>query len=153
MEDDGISALIRLIVRLKKADPRPFAESERMRTAHSFDWFGYTTELEVRAHYEKYRQRAYDALDGNGLTAKERDQSLEWNVRLLNALLNDWFANAHSVPPHSATRICVLLRKAKRLDLEYEFLMAFIPHYWTPLINSGNDSLIARAEKIDARWT
>ncbi len=152
MEDVGISALIRLTVRLEKTAPRSFAESERMISAHSFDWSGPSSDVEVRAHYDRYRQRAYDALDDGGMTTKERDQSLEWNVRLLDALLNDWFANAHTVPPHSPTRICVLLRKAKQHDLEHDFLRAFIPHYRTPFINAGNDSLIARAEKINARW-
>jgi hypothetical protein len=153
MEHDDIIDLIKLTVRLEKTRPLSFEEAERMRSAHSFDWFGWDGDArKLQEHHEKYRQRAFDGIDYGGLSAKQIDQSMAWNVEILGRLLNDWFANGHSVPPHTPTRICILLRKARRLDLEYEFLRAYIPHYRTPHINAHNSSLIARAEKINARW-
>jgi hypothetical protein len=153
MEHDEIIGLIKLTVRLEQARPRSFEESEAMRSAHSFHHSGHDSDFdEARAHHEKYRQRGFDGVDLSGACQKELDQSLAWNVFCLERQLDDWFANAHSVPPHCALRVCVLLRKVKRLDLEYEFLRAFIPHYRTPFINKGNDTLIARATKIGARW-
>ncbi|WP_145923428.1 hypothetical protein [Sphingopyxis macrogoltabida] len=150
VSEDETRALRGLIDRLNTTEPLNWNQSEAMRGAHLFDWSG--TDIGpaiLERHRARYRARAFDIAPKHGeFFGKMADQDLGWNVQFLGRLLDDWFANAHFMPPHWPDRICVLLRKAKEFELERDFLAAFIRHYMTPFTTPKNCRILARASKI-----
>lgn len=152
VSEDEAKSLEVLIERLQNSKPLSPRQSEHMRTKRAFEFRGDDRDIgRAIAHARRYRATAFDITPPLGeFYGKIADQDLGWNVLFLGRLFDDWFANAHSVPPHWANRICVLLRKNKLFDLEREFLAAYLPHNDTSMESTTTKKLFERASKIGA---
>ena len=80
---------------------------------------------------------------------RETDQDLDWQCDTVAAAFERFQETGEVPAPHYPMRINVLLRKAKDLDRERQFLSAWCRHF-----PSGNGAtygkLLARAEKVGA---
>jgi len=59
------------------------------------------------------------------------DNLLREQVRIFQQGLDQWFKHGERFPPYYPHRIAVILRKAKRGDLEQRFLKAYVRHFGT----------------------
>lgn len=69
-------------------------------------------------------------------------------VQITDRMLDDWNRVGEYPAPGYPSRICVILRKAKLYDLEFEFLSAYCRHFNSKA--SAGDKLTERARKIGA---
>lgn len=75
------------------------------------------------------------------------DNLLE-QLKLFSFFVDDWFGKGSHPPPHYADRITVILRKAKRFDLEMDFLTAYFRHFWSLTGSTKDQKLGERAKSI-----
>lgn len=71
-------------------------------------------------------------------------------IKLVHVFLDDWFEKGEYPPPYYATRIAILLRKAKRKDLEISFLKSYCKHFRSKTKSVASRRLTERAEQIGA---
>lgn len=57
------------------------------------------------------------------------DNLLGEQIRIFQQGLDQWFTHGERFPPYYPYRIAVILRKAKRSDLEADFLRAYVRHF------------------------
>ena len=87
--------------------------------------------------------------DENRAYMKKIDNDLEEQVRLVGHFFRLWVDHGDPIPPYFPSRICVILRKHKRADLEFDFLHAYVRHF-TDTTSPRNTKMIERAAKIGA---
>lgn len=75
------------------------------------------------------------------------DNLLE-QLKLFSFFVENWFVKGSHPPPHYADRITVILRKAKRFDLEKDFLIAYFKHFWSLTGSAKDQKLGERAKSI-----
>lgn len=153
-----ITALIALIERLEETPPLTpllvFRKEKERRYTFSPDG----NNPDVQAHQKKYgKKSAHQPRDKNHPIYGDTFYALGFQVRYLDAELNDWFAWAHFVPPGIASRINAILKRAKMLELKDRFNTAYDPHfswYWKqpiPLEPTGDhilDNLIEGVRRL-----
>ncbi len=70
-------------------------------------------------------------------------------VKLVSAFVNQWFDYGEIPPPAWPWRVCVILRKAKRFDLERAFLLQWTRHFdFDRTVGATYGKLADRAAKI-----
>jgi hypothetical protein len=70
-------------------------------------------------------------------------------VEITHQFIDGWFERGDIVAPHWPWRITVILRKAKRFDLERKFLAAFTRHFNGPPFASFTDRAVKIGLDID----
>lgn len=69
-------------------------------------------------------------------------------IRAFNHILDYWFSHGEPVAPGYPSRIALLLRKMKRLDLERFFLEAYARHFLSHYYGASSRDLNARIRKV-----
>ncbi len=160
------ASLLHLIECLEASPPMEIDRLVKLRSAQRFDHIGYyvkhgrSADAETkRNHSEIWRARAFDGLNldpVNGhLQIRDQNQDLSWQVMMCGRFFEDWFERSHTMAPHYAERICILLRRAKETGLEIEFLKAYLRHFGEMTaanpnrsLSTSNRSLHDRAKKL-----
>lgn len=143
------AALVGLVERLDQAPfqsfPEANAKAER-RSAELMDKMLATggTYGEV-AGWLPFLNRPQDQVS-EYLNATKDD--LQAQIAIMHHVLDHWFAHGEVVPPYYPDRITVILRKAKRLDLELCFLRAYARHFISHSYGARSEKLNARIVKV-----
>ncbi len=97
--------------------------------------------ISVPDNYQKSQEEFFGDL-------KSADNELHTQVKAFSDYVGIWFTKGNHPPPYYSDRITVILRKAKRFDLEKEFLTVYFKHFWSPYGSSADQKLGERAKKI-----
>lgn len=107
------------------------------------------TDEEIEALYEPYSRKLYGAMFDTGQTLGKvrggtlsflaevddrseiiaRDQDFDWQVSVVSGCFSEFLQTGDVPPPHYTMRVCILLRKNKLHDLEFQFLSAWEKHF------------------------
>lgn len=135
-----VAALLALILRLESARPLTPEEAwrkgklRRARLVEGETLDDFELRLKEPAPTTPYLPRLKEhPIYGN------TEHALGYHVAGLNGHFDDWFAWAHPLPPHSASRIKAILKRAKMTDLRERFMAAYEKHIPAPLTASYAD--------------
>lgn len=137
---------------LSQSEIRSFDEARRFNFIDHMDLPEDELKTAAYAHSERWRSRLFDGQweesDPNGDFIRKRNQDMSWQIGMFKRGVEDWFERGITLPPHYANRIATILRKAKLLDLEAQFLRSYFRHFRTSRGGATDIKLAARAEKI-----
>lgn len=60
---------------------------------------------------------------------KNRNNDLSWQTGVISGCFSEFLTKGEIPPPYYAERICIILRKSSRRDIERRFLAAWLLHF------------------------
>jgi hypothetical protein len=128
---------------------------------------GVQTMDEARNKQQSYNPSILDRMLNEGVTYGEASGWLPWfqgdnpvanlhavnndlsaQISMVNHILDFWFERGEPVPSHYPERIAIILRKAKRGDLEVDFLRSFARHFLSHCGGVGHAKFNDRIRKL-----
>jgi len=150
-----LEALRHLIERLEKSDRISQARADTMISAHCRQIFANAFGRALDAGKLSVSSgEATDTLphlqraDAQEFLKSIQDDLRE-QVKIVDRCVTDWFRVGEYPAPAYPWRITVILRKAKLLDVEREFLTAYCKHF-THTVGASNEKIANRAMKVGA---
>jgi len=133
----------RLVRRLDDTHPLSPHQLELIRDRNRLDFSRSYTPQELEA----FRSQRSPTPITRPIPDGARDD-LEWQLYVFDLVFTDYLRLASPIPPNIPWRITVILRRAKRSDLEAMFLASYFRHFWSPRGSAKDTKLGERALKI-----
>lgn len=159
LEQAHVDALEDLIAKLEKTEPLTQRQAGDLREAHlakhRFDFVALAdkSEAEVQAALATFNEKRKEARKNDPLAhlewgdeaKKERRSNILENIQVASASFDFWMQAGELPAPAYPRRIGVLLRKAKRIDLDARFTAAWRRHHWMalpPTVEKKHDEML-----------